>query len=336
MLFRSLVAATALFAATSAFGPAFAQEATPQAGDRPDIAAGAAQFIKPTNAERTQVLVGSLTTLGFTPEIQTFEGGNQATGPMEGANVVVTVGEGDKDIVLTAHYDAVKLRDGTLSQGIVDNVGSVMAMMEAAKTLDMALEGQPVAHRFVFVFTDQEELGLLGAKAFLEKHGKDRIAAVINADVAAYGQTVMYGENNGPQSAFVLETLRGLCAERGFDCMPYPTYPPSDDRAFSAAGVPVVSMGTQDAVGAHQMWLAFNGGKDNGLKEGFVPPVFQRIHSTEDKLSYLKGVDVARFGLFIADLGLALDKKLVEIQAKDAAVAAETAPAAPVATPGGE
>ena len=143
MLFRSLVAATALFAAV----PAFAQEATPQAGDRPDIAAGAAQFIKPTNAERTQVLVGFLTTLGFTPEIQTFEGGNQATGPMEGANVVVTVGQGDKDIVLTAHYDAVKLRDGTLSQGIVDNVGSVMAMMEAAKTLDMALEGQPVAHR---------------------------------------------------------------------------------------------------------------------------------------------------------------------------------------------
>ena len=46
MLFRSLVAATALFAATSAFGPAFAQEATPQAGDRPDIAAGAAQFTR--------------------------------------------------------------------------------------------------------------------------------------------------------------------------------------------------------------------------------------------------------------------------------------------------
>ena len=30
------------------------------------------------------------------------------------------------------------------------------------------------------------------------------------------------------------------------------------------------------------MWLALNGGEDNGLKEGFVPPVFQRIHSTED------------------------------------------------------
>lgn len=325
MLFRSLAAATALLAAA----PAFAQEATPQAGDRPDIAAGAAQFVKPTNAERTQVLVGFLTTLGLTPEVQTFEGGNRTTGPMQGSNVVVAVGQGDKDIVLTAHYDAVKLRDGTLSQGIVDNVGAVMAMMEAAKTLDMALEGQPVAHRFVFVFTDQEELGLLGAKAFLAAHGKDRIAAVINADVAAYGQTVMYGENNGEQSRFVLETLRSLCAERGFDCMAYPVYPPSDDRAFSAAGVPVVSLGTQDAAGAHQMWLALNGGEDNGLKEGFAPPVFQRIHSTEDRLSYLKGVDVARFGLFIADLGLALDKRLVEIQARAEAVAAETAPPTP-------
>ena len=306
MLFRSLVAATALFAAV----PAFAQETTPQAGDRPDIAAGAAQFIKPTNAERTQVLVGFLTTLGFTPEIQTFEGGNQATGPMEGANVVVTVGQGDKDIVLTAHYDAVKLRDGTLSQGIVDNVGSVMAMMEAAKTLDMALEGQPVAHRFVFVFTDQEELGLLGAKAFLEKHGKDRIAAVINADVAAYGQMVMYGENNGPQSAFVLETLRGLCAERGFDCMPYPTYPPSDDRAFSAAGVPVVSMGTQDAVGAHQMWLAFNGGKENGLAEGFTPKVFRVIHTKDDAIEAVEGATIATAGATYAALIQKLDAQL--------------------------
>jgi hypothetical protein len=307
MLFRSLVAAAALLAAT----PALAQEG---AGDRPDIAAGAAQFIKPTNAERTQVLVGFLTTLGFTPDIQVFQGGNKSTGPMEGANVVVTVGEGDKDVVLTAHYDAVKLRDGTLSQGIVDNVGSVMAMMEAAKTLDMALEGQPVSHRFVFVFTDQEELGLIGAKAFLESHGKDRIAAVINADVAAYGQTVMYGQNNGDQSDFVLEVLRNLCAERDFDCEGFPVYPPSDDRVFSAAGVPVVSLGTQDAVGARQMWLAFNGGEDNGLREGFVPTVFQRIHSTEDKLSYLKGGDVARFGLFLADLALNLDKKLVELR----------------------
>jgi len=302
MLFRSLVAVSALLVAA----PALAQESAPQPGDRADIATAAAAFVKPTNVERTQVVVDQLTAAGFTPELQAFAGGNDRTGPMEGRNVVVTVGEGDRDIVLTAHYDAVKLRDGSMAQGIVDNAGSVLALMEAAKALKEGLEGQPVAHRFVFVFTDQEELGLIGARHFLETHGKDRIAAVINADVAAYGQTVMYGENNGDQSGFVLAALRGLCAERGFDCMPYPVYPPSDDRVFSAAGVPVVSLGAQDAIGAHQMWLAFNGGEDNGLKEGFVPPVFQRIHSTEDKLELLDGDDVARFGLFVADLALRL------------------------------
>ena len=62
------------------------------------------------------------------------------------------------------------------------------------------------------------------------------------------------------------------------------------------------------------MWLAFNGGQDNGLREGFVPTVFQRIHTPEDKLSWLKGADVARFGLFIADLALNLDKKLVSMR----------------------
>ena len=330
MLFRSLVAASVLLAAS----PALAQEAPVQSGDHADLGAAAGRFVVPTNAERTRVVVDLLTEAGLKAEIQTFQGGNDRTGPMEGANVVTTVGEGPADIVLTAHYDAVKLRDGALSQGVVDNAGSVLALIQAAAALKEGLEGQPVAYRFVFVFTDQEELGLIGAKNFLETHGKDRIAAVINADVAAYGETVMYGENNGEQSAFVLAALRGLCAERAFDCVAFPNYPPSDDRVFSAAGVPVVSLGTQDAVGAHQMWLAFNGGRDNGLKEDFVPPVFQRIHSTEDRLAYFNGDDVARFGLFVADLALKLSAQLDEYRPEpDEDAPAVEAPAAPNAAP---
>jgi len=298
MLFRSLVAVAALFAAS----PALAQE--PGAA----IQTAAAAYVQPSNAERLAVIVDQLTAAGLPHEIQTFEGGNQRSGPMAGSNVVVTLGDGPRDIVLTAHYDAVKLSDGSMSQGVVDNAGSVLAMIEAMKTL----KGQATDHRLIFVLTDQEELGLIGAKAWLAAHDKSRIHAVINADVAAYGRTVMYGENNGAQSGFVLGALRAQCAEQAVDCVAFPIYPPSDDRVFSAAGVPVVSLGTQDAVGAHQMWLAFNGGEDNGLKEGFVPPVFQRIHSKEDKLSYLNGDDVARFGRFIVDLTLRLDRTAAE------------------------
>jgi len=309
MLFRSLVAAAALLTAAPVVAQDGAQRALPVVvipgpSEGQLIQNAASVFAGKTNEERRDALVRLLRVYGLDPAVQTFEGGNSRTGAMAGSNVVVTLGDGPRDIVLTAHYDAVKLRDGSMSQGIVDNAGSVVAMIEAMK----ALKGQPTSHRLIFVLTDQEELGLIGAKAWLDAHDKSRIHAVINADVAAYGRTVMYGENNGAQSGFVLTALRSQCAEQGANCVAFPVYPPSDDRVFSAAGVPVVSLGTQDAVGAHQMWLAFNGGEDNGLKEGFVPPVFQRIHSPEDKLSYLNGEDVARFGRFITDLTLRLDR----------------------------
>lgn len=303
MLFRSIFASAVLLAA-----PAAAQDAAPYAG----IEAAARTFVQPSNAARLDAVKAALTAAGLDFTTQEFEGGNARTGPLAGTNVVVILGQGDADIVLTAHYDAVNLRDGTMAQGIVDNAGSVLAMIEAAKALKEGLAAQPTAHRFVFVMTDQEELGLVGARKWLEAHGKDRIAAVINADVAAYGETVMYGENVGEQSAFVLRAVRTQCAERGVDCVAFPVYPPSDDRVFSAAGVPVVSLGTQDAIGAHQMWLAFNGGEDNGLREGFVPPVFQRIHSPEDRIERLNAADVARFGGFIADLALRLSRDLAD------------------------
>ncbi|MBD3838438.1 SDR family oxidoreductase [Brevundimonas sp.] len=97
MLFRSLVAAAALLVAL----PAAAQDSGAA------IQTAAAAFVKPTNAERMAVIVDQLTAAGLPHEVQTFEGGNQRTGPMAGSNVVVTLGDGPKDIVLTAHYDAV-------------------------------------------------------------------------------------------------------------------------------------------------------------------------------------------------------------------------------------
>lgn len=259
-----------------------------------------------TNDQRRDIVVAQLREQGFTPQLAPFEGGNERTGPRPGANVVITVGQGDKDIVLTGHFDAVPLRDGSMSQGVVDNAGSVAALMEAAGLIKEQVEQAPGPYRYVFVFTDQEELGLIGARRWLETQDKSRIFAVINMDVNAYGETLMYGENVGEQSAFVLRAMRMQCAERAFDCMAFPNYPPSDDRVFSAAGLPVISIGSQDAVGAHQMWLAFNGGEANGLAEGFVPPVFQRIHSADDRMDWVDGDDILRTAGFVADLALRL------------------------------
>jgi len=262
-------------------------------------------YVQPSNAARLEVLLRQLRDEGFTPSVETFEGGGRGE-PMQGSNVVVTLGEGPKEILLTAHYDAVKLRDGTMSQGVIDNAGSVVALIEAAKILREA----PLSHRIRIIFFDQEELGLIGAKKWIEAHGIANVAAVVNSDIAAYGDTMMYGQNNGPQSAFVTRAVQELCAERAMQCVGFPVYPPSDDRAFSAAGAPVVSLGFQDEVGAHQMWLAFNGGETNGLAEGFVPQVFRLIHSKDDAMEAVEGEAVDLAGRTYAALIQKLDAHL--------------------------
>jgi hypothetical protein len=262
-------------------------------------------YVQPSNAARLEVLLRQLRDEGFTPSVETFEGGGRGE-PMQGSNVVVTLGEGPKEILLTAHYDAVKLRDGTMSQGVIDNAGSVVALIEAAKILREA----PLSHRIRIIFFDQEELGLIGARKWIEAHGIANVAAVVNSDIAAYGDTMMYGQNNGPQSAFVTRAVQELCAERAMQCVGFPVYPPSDDRAFSAAGAPVVSLGFQDEVGAHQMWLAFNGGEANGLAEGFVPQVFRLIHSKDDAMEAVEGEAVDLAGRTYAALIQKLDAHL--------------------------
>ena len=297
MLFRSVLASAVAVAALLST-PVVAQDAE-------TLKAQVGAYVQPSNAERMNVLLGQLRAAGFKPTVETFEGGGRA-GPMQGSNVIVTIGEGEKEILLTAHYDAVKLRDGTMSQGVIDNAGSVVALIEAAKIL----RDKPLSHRVRVIFFDQEELGLIGARKWIEAHGIANVAAVVNSDVAAYGDTMMYGQNNGAQSAFVTRAVQELCAERAMQCVGFPEYPPSDDRAFSAAGAPVVSLGFQDQVGAHQMWLAFNGGEANGLAEGFVPQVFRVIHSKDDAIEAVEGATIATAGATYAALIQKLDAQL--------------------------
>ena len=295
MLFRSLAVSAVLFAAL----PASAQEA-------PDLRARVAAYVQPTNEARAGVVVDQLRVAGFEPVVETFTGGNRQTGEMEGRNVVVTIGDGPRQILLTAHYDAVRLRDGTMAHGVVDNAASVVAVIEAAKSL----RAKSLNHRVRIILFDQEELGLIGAKRWIEAHGLTDVAAVVNSDIAAYGDTLMYGQNNGAQSAFVTRAVQELCAERAMQCVGYPVYPPSDDRAFSAAGAPVVSLGFQDEVGAHQMWLAFNGGETTGLAENFVPRVFQLIHSADDTMEQIDPATVALAGEVYAAVVERLDRQL--------------------------
>jgi len=239
---------------------------------------------RPTADLRREAVLALVRRAGFEPVVETFAGG-AAGQPMEGRNITFVVpGHGNCgcEILLTAHYDAVVLDGGDLVDGMVDNGGSVVSVIEAARQL----RDDNLFHDVRVVLFDQEERGLLGSRAWIAAHGTGHAVAVVNSDVAAFGDTMMYGQNNGPQSLFVTQAVQRVCSERELQCVGYPNYPPSDDRPFIADGTPVVSLGFQTEIGAHQMWLALNAPQgQSGLAAGFLPEVFGIIHSANDNAS---------------------------------------------------
>lgn len=83
--------------------------------------------------------------------------------------------------LVTAHYDSVPVGPGASDDSL-----SVAAMVEVAR----ALKHDPVpgATEVVFLATDGEEAGLLGAEAFLQEHPlARRVATVINLDARGAG-----------------------------------------------------------------------------------------------------------------------------------------------------
>jgi len=263
------------------------------------------RLVQPTNAARFEALQKLVAERGLKAEVHEFPGSPQSGG-VPGRNLVITIGDGPKDIVLGAHFDAEKLQDGQLVEGVVDNGASVVALVRAAE----ALSARTNRHRIVVVFFDQEELGLLGSKAWLKSVDTKRIAAALNFDVVGYGDTVIYGGLKDDAANNVRSAMLGVCARKLRDCMRFPAYPPSDDLSFAAAGVPVVSIGVQPAADAHQMWLLMNRGKQSGLAEGVMPRVFTLIHTPADKMSAIEPSAVELAFEMAVDLVIELDERL--------------------------
>lgn len=282
-------------------GPLAAQAAAP-AGPLAELA----RLQSDSNAGRLQALQEILKARGIPFEAQKFT--SESGG--EGQNLVATFGSGGREIVVGAHYDAVKLKDGTLSRGMVDDGAGVIALVRLAE----ALGGRPLRHRVRVVFFDQEELGLLGSKAFvaaLKPADVAAIAANVNVDIVAYGETLIFGGGQGEANGPLVRALLRVCAARRLACLELsPHYPAGDDRSFNAAGIPNVSVAFVPAADAHQLWLLLNGGKDSGLKEGFAPNLLQNMHSPGDTLEKVDPATIERTSGLLRDLVLELDSTL--------------------------
>lgn len=277
--------ALALVALLLAAAPAAAQTTS---GDGGWVTPMVQRMVQPDNAHRLSALAAMLDERQIAYTVTDFPGSPDSQG-VAGRNVVVTIGDGPRDLVLGAHYDAVVLDDGRTVDGVVDNGASVVALINAIKSL----QGYAPKHRIVVVFFDQEELGLLGSKAWLAAADKSRIDAAVIFDVDAYGDSVIYGGMTSDAQGVVRGAVQSVCARKSLDCVGFDKFPPSDDQSFAAANIPVVSIGMQPAADARQLWTLMHKGRE-ALPPGVIPRVFTLIHTPDDNMTAVEPAAVNR------------------------------------------
>ncbi|MCY3637342.1 MAG: M28 family peptidase [bacterium] len=287
--------------------------AEPQEGPLPSLGENLARVVGSESAERADTLLHMLQELGFDPDIHEFSNIATDRDPRAvGRNLVVTLGEGHRDIVVGAHYDVVRLRGGGVVGGAVDNGAAAVLLTRVAE----ALQRHRLHHRVRIVFFDLEEVGLHGSRAYVQSANVDRIAAMVNVDVVAEYGTLIYGPTAHVGNDVVYRSLGIVCARIAITCMGFPQYPPSDDRSFQTAGIPNVSIGMIGAIASHQLWLMLNAGARSGLRQDFVPEILQVMHTTKDTIERVDRMAMTRVHDAIVALVLELDTALHEQESK--------------------
>jgi len=124
--------------------------------------------------------------LGLTPEMQ-------KTAAVNNIIVILKGTDSGKAILLVGHYDTVPT-----SPGANDDGAAISSMLE---TLRVLKAGQSLRNDVIFLFTDGEEKGLLGAKAFAYQHPLiSHVGVVLNFEARGNsGPSIMFetGDQNG-------------------------------------------------------------------------------------------------------------------------------------------
>ncbi len=160
----------------------------------------------PAHERVRDYLLEELRALGHEPTVQTstsFLAGPERTRAATIRNVLARIAgsePGGPAVLVTAHYDSREI-----SLGAGDDGSGVVAILESLRAL--GTRGQ-LRNDLIVLITDAEELGLLGARAFVDEHPwMDDIAVVVGIEMrGGGGPSLMFetGENNG----WVVEQLR--------------------------------------------------------------------------------------------------------------------------------
>jgi len=160
----------------------------------------------------------------------TFEG--------RGENFSVDIGTGDRVLILVAHHDAVPG-----SPGANDNAAGLAILLHLLPRLPALV---PPALRVRLLFTAAEELGYLGARAYVRQARLTDVVGVLSLELCGIGDCLALwdAEADHPLVRRVGAGLEALGLRRGEGYHVVGRIPVfgSDHRAFAAAGVPACGL----------------------------------------------------------------------------------------------
>lgn len=192
----------------------------------------------PANDAVRERLLAELAALGLEPETQAALGCNlRFEVCADVVNVIARLpGGGDGPVVLlAAHYDSVGA-----GPGAGDDLAGVAALLEAARAL---LAGAPTPNPVALLFTDGEEAGLLGARAFLGHPLAPEVGVVANLEArGSRGPSFLFetsADNAWLIRAFASQARRAVTSSLLYEV--YRLLPNDTDltefRGFGMAGV---------------------------------------------------------------------------------------------------
>ena len=158
------------------------------------------------NAAVRDRIVAELRALGLQPSVRSrFACSAYACATVDNVLARVPGASPDGALLLSAHYDSVPAGPGASDDG-----AGVAAILEAARAL---AAGPPLARDTWLLLNDGEELGLLGARAFVREPEFARIASVVNLE--ARGTT-------GPSLLIETQPGNAAIARLASAALPYP------------------------------------------------------------------------------------------------------------------
>ncbi|HWX40993.1 MAG TPA: M20/M25/M40 family metallo-hydrolase [Blastocatellia bacterium] len=204
----------------------------------------------PAKAAIRDYLIGTLTRFGLTPDVQRTTSVMQRGGDGFQAatieNVVTRLNgtAGGKAVLLVAHYDSVPVGPGANDDGA--GVAGLLETLRAIKA------GPPLKNDVIALFSDGEEIGLLGARAFVEEHPwAHDVGVVLNYDARGGEGPALMFETSDKNKWLIDEFARtaphpfaNSVSNEIYKLMQYG----SDLTAFKKAGIPGLNFAYVDGV----------------------------------------------------------------------------------------